>query len=444
MHDQNNNSRKNNMDLKSFVLNIMNSIYVRVFREEMTADFKIFLKNFFYIGIGMAISTILSTVFSILGGRILGPEEYGKFALIQSAATFLCLPMLLGFSNAMLKYVSEKPDAERQTNIICTTNILVLLFTTFSITIYLVFEAKLSSIFHIPQNLFRFAIITAFVYVFYVITSSVLRGLDKNRAYAVFQVTYGFVLLLFFFLYIYIFDKSKSFNAMAYPMLFAYGISPLFIMIFFMRKYMKWKFDYQWAKTLTSYAFFALIGALPLVTYLNLGRLLISKYMTVADVGIYSAYYAASFGVISFFWGIFTIVYFPTISKYKDKWIIFGKINRLIPYLFGLGIPVIYILEYVVLKIYGNHYPINFVTMLLFSISSVLMVCYGLFDLTFASEGIKGMKLDNIGNISTAITNVGLSIYLIPRLGLNGAAIALIMSFLVGICCLYMLRRRIP
>ena len=207
---------------------------------------------------------------------------------------------------------------------------------------------------------------------------------------------------------------------------------------------MKWKFDYQWAKTLTSYAFFALIGALPLVTYLNLGRLLISKYMTVADVGIYSAYYAASFGVISFFWGIFTIVYFPTISKYKDKWIIFGKINRLIPYLFGLGIPVIYILEYVVLKIYGNHYPINFVTMLLFSISSVLMVCYGLFDLTFASEGIKGMKLDNIGNISTAITNVGLSIYLIPRLGLNGAAIALIMSFLVGICCLYMLRRRIP
>jgi len=410
----------------------------------MTADIKTFLKNFLYIGVGMALSTIFSTIFSIFGGRILGPEEYGKFALIQSAATFLCIPMLLGFNNAMLKYVSEKPDAERQSNIICTTNILVLFFTTFSIAVFIILGAKLSNLFHISQNLYLLSVVTALIYVFYVITTSVLRGLDKNRELAVFQVIYGFVLLLFFFLFIFIFDKSKSFIAMAYPMLFAYGISAVLIMIFYMRKYMKWKFDYHWAKILISYAFFALIGVLPLVTYINLARILISKYMTVGDVGIYSAYYAASFGVISFFWGIFTIVYFPTISKYKEKWVIFGRINKLIPYLFGLGIPGIYILEYLVLKTYGNQYPINLVTMLLFSISSVLMVCYGLFDLTFASEGIKGMKLDNIGNISTAITNVGLSIYLIPRLGLNGAAIALIMSFLVGICCLYILRRRIP
>jgi O-antigen/teichoic acid export membrane protein len=443
MPDQNNHSRSISIDLKAFVLRVINTIYVRVFREEMTNDIKTFLKNFIYIGVGMALSTIFSTIFSIFGGRILGPEEYGKYALIQSAATFLCLPMLLGFNNAMLKYVSEKPDAQRQSDIICTTNILVLIFTSCSVAVFIILGSRLSNLFHISQNLFLLSVVSAVIFVFYIITTNLLRGLEKNHAYAVFQATYGFMLLLFFFLFILVFDKSKSFIAMAYPMLLAYGISALFIVVFFMRKYMKWKFNYYWAKILTSYAFFALIGTLPLITYLNLARILISKYMTIADVGIFSAYYAASFGVISFFWGIFTIVYFPTISKYKEKSIIFGRINKLIPYLFGLGIPFIYVLEFLVLKTYGNHYPIDFVTMLLFSVSSVLMVCYGLFDLTFASEGIRGMKLDNIGNIATGITNIGLSLYFIPRLGLNGAAIALILSFSVGVICLYYLRKRI-
>ena len=439
-----NNNNEHGINLKNISLNLINTIYVHIFHEEMSADIKTFLLNFLYIGIGIAISTVLSTIFSIVGGRVLGPEQYGKYALIQSAATFICLPMVLGFGNAVLKYVSEKQEAERQYIVICTTNILVLLSTSVSVAIFLVFQNQIAGVFHISQDLYLFSVLTAFANVVFIVTTSILRGIDKNKQYAVFQAVYGFVLLASFLLFIFFFDKAKSFTSMAYPMMFAYSIVSILIIIFFTRKYLRWKFDSKWAKTLTSYAFFSLIGALPLVTYLNLGRLLISKYMTVNDVGIYSAYYAASFGVVSFFWGIFTIVYFPTVSKYKDKAVIFRKINRLLPYLFILGVPLIFVLEYIVLRIYGAQYPVTIVTMLLFSISSVLMVCYGLFDLTFASEGIKGMKLDNIGNIATAVCNLVLGIFLIPRWGLNGAASALIASFIVGITCLYILRKQIP
>jgi O-antigen/teichoic acid export membrane protein len=165
--------------------------------------------------------------------------------------------------------------------------------------------------------------------------------------------------------------------------------------------------------------------------------------MNVGDVGIYNAYYVASIGVGGLFWGVFNIVYFPAISKYENKGTIFKRINKLLPFLFGFGIPIILIGEFIILKLFGSHYPVNFILMLMFAVSSILVVCYGLFDWTFASQGLRGMKLDNIGTIAIAIVNALLSFILIPRLGLYGAAGAILISFIAGIGCLSLLKRRI-
>ena len=81
---------------------------------------------------------------------------------------------------------------------------------------------------------------------------------------------------------------------------------------------------------------------------------MISRYLTIGDVGIYAAYYTASINVAGLFWGMFNMVYFPTISGYKNKGPVFQKINRIIPYLICLGIPFVFICEVVVLKFYGT------------------------------------------------------------------------------------------
>lgn len=425
----------------AFVINLINLSYEWVFREKISDEAKTFLKNLSYVAAGTLIATILSFAFNILAGRMLGPTEYGEFTLVQSIAMFLYIPMLLGFSTAMVKYSSEKEDFERQSKIISTTYILVSIFTIASVTIYLIFSSQLSNIFSISPKLFYLSLIFAALFVFYTLTTSTLKGLFKMKTLAIFQPIYAAILLLAFLFFI--LNNVLSFKSMVYSTFLAYGITSAILLVFFLRKYFGLKFDRSWANTLAKYSVFAIIGSLSFVFYTNIDKILINRYMTIADVGIYRAYCLASINVAGLFWGMFNIVFFPTASKYKNKKTIFNRINKLVPYLIGLGIPFILLCEFVILKFYGGRYPINFLLMLIFAATSILVVWDGLLAWTFDSEGLRGIKLSILGSLTVATLNVLLNIYLIPRFGLYGAIGSTTASFAAGICCLSLLKRKI-
>ena len=431
--------------MKNFVfklfINLVTFFYEKIFHEKMSDDVKKFFKNLSYIGLGMIIATIFSFTFNILAGRFLGPSGYGEFALVQSVAMFLYIPLLLGVNTAMVKYSSEKDDFKRQSKIISTAYILIILFTVASVTVYYILSSKLSNIFSVSEGIFYLSVVFAILFVFYTLTLSTLRGLLKMKIFAVFQPIFN-AILLFAFLF-FIFSNILSFKSVVYSMYFAYGITGLIILIFFLRRYLRFEIDKSWTNKLTRYGMFALIGGLSFVFYTNIDKILINRYMTTADIGIYRAYYIASINVAGILFGIFNTVFFPTISKYKNKAMIFKRINKVIPYLIGLGIPFVFLCGFIILRCYGGGYPIDFPLMLIFAITSVLIVWYGLYDWTFCSQGIKGVKLVNIGTVTIAILNVLLNIYLIPRFGLYGAIGSTTISFTAGICCLSLLKRKI-
>ena len=413
--------------IKTTFFRLIKLIYRRVFHEEMTEDVEAFLKNLFIIAVGMAISTMFSTVFTIMGGRILGPEEYGKFALVQTIGNFLYISMLLGFSTALIKYTSEKPDADRQSRIISTTFILVLLCSLASVIIYIIFRSQLARVFSVSPNVYFISIIFTVFFVLFTVTTSILRGLDKTRAYSFSQVLYGAVLLISFLAFI--LNRSISFKSMIYPMILGYGTSSLAILIFSIRKTIKWKFDRFWAKILSKYAAFSLIGALSFVFYNNFGKIMISRDLNITDLGIYNAYFSASVNLMGIFSGMFYIVFFPTVSKYENKGIIFKRINKFIPYLVCLGIPLIFIFEFIVLKLYGNEYPLNAVWMILFPIASVCIVIDGLYGWPLNSVGSRGAKIVSFAAVILVFVNVGLNLILIPRIGITGSLISMIISY---------------
>ena len=314
----------------------------------------------------------------VLGGRFHGPDEYGKFVLIQSVAIFLNLPMLWGFSEGMLKYTSEKQDLDRQSNIIVITYIFVFMLTSLSVVIYLILVSPLSRLFNMSPDLFYFSIAFAGLYVFYIITTSALRGLNKMRLFSVFQVLNASILVISFF--IFIINGHVSFMAMVYPMLIGYGIVAIIVFILIIRairKSFKWKLERSLVKILVKYALFFFVGGLSYVFYTNIDKIMITKYRSVFEVGIYHAYYVASINVAMLFAHMFNLVFFPTVSKYDNKGPIFKKINRSLPYLIGLGLPLLLICEYIVLKIYGSQYQVDFIRMLLFAITSIGMVIQG-------------------------------------------------------------------
>jgi len=431
---------KGNLTPPDFVVNLISFSYEWIFHEKMSDEVKKFFKNLSYVGLGTIIATIFSFTFNILAGRILGPSGYGEFTLVQSVAMFLYIPMLMGFSTAMIKYNAEKEDLKRQRTIISTTYILVFIFTIVSIFLYYLFSFQISNLFSVSGEIFYLSVVFAVLFVFYTLTTRTLRSLHELKKYAIFQPIYGIILLSAFLVFIFI--NFISFKSMVFSMYLAYGIMGGIILAF-IRKYIRFEFDRSWADRLARYSSYAIIGGVSFVFYTNIDKILINMYMTVADVGIYRAYYFASVGIAGLIFGIFNTVFFPVVSKCDDKKAIFKKIGRFTPYLVGFGLPLIIISEFVILKLYGGGYPINFSLILLFAIVSILIVYYGIYDWTFCSEGMTGVKLVTISTIIIAIINIPLNIYLIPRFGLFGAVASTAIAFFAGISCLLLLKRRI-
>src|SRR6185369_9540210 len=65
------------------------------------------------------------------------------------------------------------------------------------------------------------------------------------------------------------------------------------------------------------------------------GRLIAHHYLTVADVGVLSAYQGGSIQMSLFFVSIVAQVFFPIASRTPDRKVLFQKINRLL----GLSAP---------------------------------------------------------------------------------------------------------
>lgn len=426
------------MRIPQILLKPIQIFYNYIFKEKMSNEVEYLLANVVYVALGTIPNVILTFIFYIIAGRILGPTEYGSFVLIQSVAMFLYIPMLLGFNTAMIKYISEKENFNRQSKIISTMYILVFLFVIISICLYLIGSLWLSSLFSIPPDLFHLSIVFAVLFVFFTITTSTLRSLFQMKKFALAQIIYSLILLgsFFFFMVVHIF----SFKSMIYSIFFAYGISGLIVFLFFTRKYVHFQFDRSWAVTLTKYASFSLLGGISSIFYTNTDKILINKFMTVKDVGVYGVYNITTITLVTLFSSIFITVFFPFASRCKDKGVIFQKINKIIPYIL-LFIPVIVIIQFLILKLYGSQYPFDLTLSVLFGIGGLCICIDALYGWLMNSVGKRGVKITSIAAIGLAITNIFLNFLLIPRIGFQGAAIALIFSYLVSIFIVLLKRK---
>jgi len=429
------------INISDFIINISKFFYEKIFHEEMSGEIKKFIKNLTYIGIGTIIAMIFSFTFNILAGRLLGPLRYGEFTLVQSVAMFLYIPMILGISTAMVKYSSEKKDEKRQAIIVSTAYIMILTFTITSVILLYVFSSQFSNLFSISKEIFYLSIAFAVLFALYTCTTDILRGLLKIKILSVLKPIFSIVALSAFLLFIIVY--ARSYISAVFSMYLAYGVTSIIAFIFILKKYFTYNIKKSWANKLLRYGIFTLLGSLSFVFYTNIDVILINRYMTELDVGIYRAYYFSSIYILGFLWNTFNVVFFPSISKYKNKEKIFNKIKKIIPYLIAIGIPFVFVCELVILKFYGKSYPLNFQLMILFAATSVLIVCYGLYDWTFCSQGIKGVKLVTMSSITIAIINIILNILLIPRYQLFGAILATTISFIIGIIILSILKRKV-
>ena len=181
--------------IKDNFQSIAEKIYEKVFKEEITPNIKIFFKNLTYVVFGYGVAAIFIFVFQVLIGRALGPQEYGKYVLIDSAAAFLSIFMTLGVSTAAIKYNAEKEDYLRQQKIISSSYFATLTLSFIFVLLLFIFSKRIYNVFSVSPLVFFTAVVSSVCYALYLLATDSLSGLYQMKKIALFRVVYGFLVL---------------------------------------------------------------------------------------------------------------------------------------------------------------------------------------------------------------------------------------------------------
>jgi PST family polysaccharide transporter len=190
-----------------------------------------------------------------------------------------------------------------------------------------------------------------------------------------------------------------------------------------------------------TYSALAVLTGLTGMLLKNIDAVMIKMFLTVREVGIFQAYVNSSISIVLVLTGIFTVVFFPTSSQYRDKRSIFKRLSRLIPIIMLVGIPGLIISQLIFLSLYGREYPIDPLLLILFSLGSLVIFIFVIFARLMSAVGIPGMHVILASTILSSITNIMLNYYLIPVWELAGVVVATIFSYLVAFVVVVSRRR---
>jgi len=417
---------------------IINYIYKHFYHEDIPDKLYEFISNILIVAMGIIPGTALLFILAIVAGRFLGPEGYGKYVLLQSIAMYLFIPMLFGMNISILKYLpSIKNSENEQKQIISSLFLLVAICIIISSLIFFTFSGIITDFFSIPSDIFVYSIIYAVLFSLFTIVMNILSSLFKMRAYAIYQVIYAiFLLSSFIVIYLNIF----SFKALIYAQFIAYIVIIVLAIIFSIKKYFTFVLDKTKIYQLLSYGAVSVIGCLSYVVYTSIDKIFINKYLSLADVGLYGIYSIASVNVFLLFYNIFITVFFPSVSRSDDKLSVYNKINQFIPHTFLLGLPLLIILQYVILIFLGAQYPFDLTIATLFGIAAIIMCIFNIYTSIINSVGISGAKINTYIQVLLAILCIITNILLIPVLGIKGAIVSIIISYVIAILLIFFKR----
>ena len=414
-------------------------IYELLTGGKPTEEAKAFIGNLERAFFGYAIAGFCVFVFEITAGRILGPEIYGKYVLVSSVGLFLYLFMTLGVNAAMVKYGAGADDDIRK-KIISSGYFIAVCASLFFSFVFFVFSAKISTLLSLPKPVFLAAILLGILFGFYVIATDSLRAIYNIKNLSFFRASYGILILLLFFIF-FNFVSHTSFFIAIFPVCISYFIIAVAI-TFSIKKYLIFRPDKFWIKKLFNYGFFAALGGLMLTFLATQSQLFINLYSPGKNVGIYAAYYFSSINITVFLYNIFIVVFFPAVSKLTQKQAAFKKIGKLIPFLFLIWLPLLFLIQIVSLKIYGPQYPLNIPLILAFDLSAILICIYGLYSWFFYSLDVLWVKKITVLTVFIFPTNILLNLFLVPMFSLWGAIFSTLLTYVISLFSLFVISKK--
>lgn len=196
----------------------------------------------------------------------------------------------------------------------------------------------------------------------------------------------------------------------------------------------KWVFNRNLSLNFLKKSLFLMLASAAAVIYLKIDQVMIGKMMNSANVGLYAAAVKLS-DIWYFVPGMICGSLFPAIinAKKSNQELYKNRLKNLYLLMFllsvAIALPISLLSKQLMFWIFGNDY---------ISAASVLSIYVwagvGVFLGTAVNQYLMSenmLRTIFILNILTMATNIVLNLYFIPLIGLNGAAIATLISYLI-------------
>lgn len=354
--------------MKKFLILTVEKIHLRIFGHTMSDQMRSFLGNLSWSFFAGAIAMPVTMVIGTLVGRFMGPTEYGNYNLVVLISGYVIVFSFLGLDVSTIKNIAKAKSHQKKEESFFSsfvfTSSMALLFSL----IGLIFGPKIAQYFHFDSRIILFVAIYTFIVTMKMTLDVLARSLEKFKLQAISRMIEISVLVLGF---VFVMNVYKQLNVALYLWIILLGAALVSINYFaHLTSYFK-NFSFSTLKLQLSQGRIFVVGGLLGTIFLSSDRLFIAKYIGISTLGIYSAYYAASLGLVSALSVILTNVLFPATAKTEDKSFIY-KIDTLCIKGFVPVYLMVSLAIFVFLTLFGKAYPLKLSYLLLFALVATL------------------------------------------------------------------------
>lgn len=391
----------------------------------------LFLRDSLIYGLTSILSRSLGFLLLPIYTRILEPQDYGVLDLITTAVVFINLVLALEIGQGFARYWHEMPDQEHQVTLASTawwfSVILGLLFCFFS-NYYSMQLNK--AIFKHEEYLPVFQVACIFLFLnclFYTLLNQ-LRWDMQSRQYAV--ISFINAILVFSLGISFSYYRDMALLGIVEGQAVAALVSIIFS-LFLLRKSIKFCFSFSKLTLMLRFSLPLVPASIAAFLTLYVNRLALNTYGTLDEIGIYGAASRLASIVAVFAFGVQTALT-PLIYKNYKKVETSREVASIFHVFLGFSLLLTlamstYAPEILMIMVGANFYEaVNLIPYL--TLGLLFSQLYSFFP------GIAIHKKTHwqlLISLLTAVTSIVLNYLLVPSYGMLGAAISVLVSYLV-------------
>lgn len=398
-------------------------------------------KNAFIFFNGAILNRGLHFLLFVLLGRILGVREFGLYSLGLSILHIIGVVCIFGFHNSFPRFIlpyKQKGQLGRAKGLLITSVFFSVTLALLVIVIATFFsKALIQELFHEPQLFpyFRYFLWALPFYIFVELVCFAAQGSNLFLYDAILKVTRSILIiassLLFFWMGYRGYIMAAAFFAGSFV---AASVGAFYL----------WRLGKELWCTRGEYEFstwFRFITPTLLTGFVYLflsemDRIMLGVLGSAEEVGIYNAAARVAFQT-AFVYGTFSSVFVPQMAElyHANKLLILRELYaRFTRWIFTFTVPiVIFFVLYPkeILSLYGQGFQRGWIVLALLSFGFIFNAMAGPAGYMLRVSNRQNRELAI--NVVMVLTNLGLNLWLIPRFGALGAAIASFAALLVAV-----------